>query len=165
MPAEEESHDRIDAADRRILGVLAQDGRISITDLASRVGLSKTPCLARFRKLIAEGYIEGFRAILNPGKMDLAHVAFAEVKLTHTHTHEQALQSFNAAVKAIREVEECHMIAGRFDYLLKIRTRDIRRYRLVLGEKISALPYVASTSTNVAMETVKETGFAGRQKG
>jgi len=163
MPAEEESHDRIDAADRRILGVLAQDGRISITDLASRVGLSKTPCLARFRKLIAEGYIEGFRAILNPGKMDLAHVAFAEVKLTHTH--EQALQSFNAAVKAIREVEECHMIAGRFDYLLKIRTRDIRRYRLVLGEKISALPYVASTSTNVAMETVKETGFAGRQKG
>ena len=63
---------------------------------------------------------------------------------------------FNAAVKKIREVEECHMIAGRFDYLLKIRTHDIRRYRDVLGEKISTLPYVASTSTSVAMEAIKD---------
>ena len=88
--------------------------------------------------------------------MNLDHIAFAEVKLTHTH--EEALTSFNNAVKKIREVEECHMIAGRFDYLLKIRTRDIKKYRLVLGERISNLPYVANTSTNVAMETVKERG-------
>ena len=81
-------------------------------------------------------------------------MAFAEVKLTSTK--EEALKSFNAAVKKIREVEECHMIAGRFDYLLKIRTHDIRRYRDVLGEKISTLPYVASTSTSVTMEAVKE---------
>ena len=132
--------------------VLTEDGRISIAELATRVGLSKTPCQNRFRRLIAEGYIQGFKAVVNPAKMNLEHIAFAEVKLTNTQ--EDALKSFNAAVKKIREVEECHMIAGRFDYLLKIRTRDIRRYRHVLGEQISELPYVASTSTNVAMETV-----------
>lgn len=146
----------LDAFDRKILDALVEDGRISITDLAAKVGLSKTPCLARFRKLVGGGYVEGFKAVLNPAKMELDHVAFAEVKLSHTH--EQALREFNAAVKKIKEVEECHMIAGRFDYLLKIRTRDIRRYRLILGERISSLPFVASTSTNVAMETVKESG-------
>jgi Lrp/AsnC family leucine-responsive transcriptional regulator len=144
----------LDRVDTKILEVVTEEGRISITDLAERVGLSKTPCQLRLKKLVEEGYIEGFAAILNPSKLGLDHVAFAEVKLTHTH--EEALKSFNAAVKKIQEVEECHMIAGRFDYLLKIRTRDIRRYRHVLGERISSLPFVASTSTNVAMETIKE---------
>lgn len=73
-----------------------------------------------------------------------------------SNTQEDALRKFNEEVKKIKEVEECHMIAGRFDYLLKIRTGDIRKYRLVLGEKISNLPFVANTSTNVVMETVKE---------
>jgi Lrp/AsnC family leucine-responsive transcriptional regulator len=144
----------LDQMDIKILEVVTQEGRISITDLAERVGLSKTPCQLRLKKLVEDSYIDGFAAILNPSKLGLDHVAFAEVKLTHTH--ENALTSFNAAVKKIKEVEECHMIAGRFDYLLKIRTRDIRVYRHVLGERISALPFVASTSTNVAMETVKE---------
>ena len=147
-PAEGE----LDVFDRKIIEILAEDGRISITDLAQRVGLSKTPCQQRFRRLIADGYVDGFRAVLNPAKLGLDHIAFAEVKLTNTS--EEALKAFNTAVKKIAEVEECHMIAGRFDYLLKIRTRDIKRYRHVLGERISALPFVASTSTNVAMETV-----------
>ena len=155
MPAETPSSSDLDQFDRRILDCLAEDGRMSITDLAKRVGLSNTPCQQRLRRLLAEGYIEGFRAVLSPAKMGLDHVAFAEVKLTNTH--EDALRAFNAAEKKIPEVEECHMIAGRFDYLLKIRTRDIRRYRHVLGERISALPFVASTSTNVTMETVVDT--------
>jgi Lrp/AsnC family leucine-responsive transcriptional regulator len=150
-----DSSSDIDQFDRKILDAVAADGRISITDLSERVGLSKTPCKARLQRLMAEGYITGFRAALNPAKLGLDHVAFAEVKLTDTR--DAALQSFNEAVMKIREVEECHMIAGRFDYLLKIRTPDIRRYRLVLGEKISSLPFVASTSTNVVMESVKET--------
>ena len=115
----------IDQFDRKILDAVAADGRISITDLSERVGLSKTPCKARLQRLMAEGYIVGFRAVLNPAKLGLDHVAFAEVKLTDTR--DAALQSFNEAVMKIREVEECHMIAGRFDYLLKIRTPDIRR--------------------------------------
>jgi len=158
MPTEQHIGSDLDQFDRRILEALAEDGRMSITDLAKRVGLSNTPCQLRLRRLLAEGYIEGFKAVLNPVRMGLDHVAFAEVKLTNTH--EDALRAFNEAVKKIPEVEECHMIAGRFDYLLKIRTRDIRRYRHVLGERISELPFVASTSTNVTMETVKDTWSA-----
>ncbi|AVA24678.1 Lrp/AsnC family transcriptional regulator [Rhizobium sp. LEGMi198b] len=156
MSTEKAQTSELDQFDLKILEVVTEDGRISITDLASRIGLSKTPCQLRLKRLVDEGYIVGFSAILNPAKLGLDHVAFAEVKLTSTK--EDALKSFNAAVRKIKEVEECHMIAGRFDYLIKIRTRDIRRYRHVLGEKISTLPYVASTSTSVAMETVKEGG-------
>lgn len=154
MATNEPKISEIDRIDQKILEVVAVDGRISITDLAARVGLSKTPCQIRLKRLVDDGIIEGFAAVLNPARLGLDHVAFAEVKLTSTQ--EDALKSFNDAVKKIPEVEECHMIAGRFDYLLKIRTRDIRRYRHVLGEKISSLPFVASTSTSVVMETVKE---------
>jgi Lrp/AsnC family leucine-responsive transcriptional regulator len=146
----------LDQFDKKILAILKQDGRITFTALAARVGLSKTPCQQRVRRLIDQGVITGFRAIVDPVKVGLDHVAFAEVKLTDTR--EAALAQFNATVRKIPEVEECHMIASSFDYLLKVRTPDIRRYREVLGEKISALPHVASTSTFVAMETVREGG-------
>lgn len=154
MPDQLSISGEIDQFDARILDIVTEDGRISVTDLAMRVGLSKTPCQVRLKRLIENGYIEGFKAVLSPSKIGLDHVAFAEVKLTNTQ--DEALRSFNDAVKKIKEVEECHMIAGRFDYLLKIRTRDIRRYRQVLGERVSSLPFVASTSTSVVMETVKE---------
>ncbi|ACP25794.1 transcriptional regulator, AsnC family [Sinorhizobium fredii NGR234] len=156
MSGESGQNSEIDQYDQKILEVLSADGRISVTDLAAKIGLSKTPCQMRMKRLISEGYIQGFTAIINPSKLQLEHIAFAEVKLSNTQ--EEALQKFNEAVRRIKEVEECHMIAGRFDYLLKIRTKDIRRYREVLGERISNLPYVASTSTNVAMQTVKENG-------
>ncbi|MGF9693949.1 Lrp/AsnC family transcriptional regulator [Rhizobium sp. 0TCS1.26] len=146
--------DDLDAFDLKILAVLAEDGRIAVTELASRIGLSKTPSAARLKRLTETGYIEGFKAVINQKKLGLDHVAFAEVKLSDTR--EKALDEFNRAVSKIREVEECHMIAGRFDYLLKVRTQNIRRYREVLGEKISSLPHVASTSTSVAMQSVKE---------
>lgn len=144
----------LDDFDRKILSVLAEEGRISVTDLARKVGMSKTPCHMRMRRLLETGVITGFRAVLNPAKLGLDHVAFTEVKLSDTR--EKALDEFNAAVRRIPEVEECHMIASSFDYLLKVRTIDIRRYRTVLGEKISGLPHVASTSTFVAMETIRD---------
>lgn len=140
--------------DRKIIAVLQSDGRITITDLAQAVGMSKTPCQVRLRKLIDNGVIRGFKAIVDPASLGLDHVAFAEVKLSDTR--EQALLEFNRAVRCIPEVEECHMIASSFDYLLKVRTADIRRYRMVLGEKISSLPHVASSSTFVTMETIKD---------
>lgn len=152
----------LDEFDRKIIAALVEDGRIPVTDLARAVGLSKTPCQVRLRRLIAAGVIRGFRAIVDPAKLGMDHVAFAEVKLSDTR--ETALREFNAAVRRIPEVEECHMIASSFDYLLKVRTADIRRYRTVLGEKISSLPHVSSTSTFVAMETVLEAG-SGRVKG
>src|SRR3546814_804275 len=152
MVAKMSSESENDRFDRAILEILAKDGRITITDLAQRVGLSKTPTQVRLRRLIENGTIMGFRAVIDPTRLGLDHVAFTEVKLSDTR--ETALREFNAAVRQIAEVEECHMIASSFDYLLKVRTSDIRRYRFVLGEKISSLPHVASTSTFVAMETV-----------
>ncbi|WP_068082562.1 Lrp/AsnC family transcriptional regulator [Novosphingobium rosa] len=142
----------MDDFDRKIIAALTRDGRMTITDLAEVVGLSKTPCQVRLKRLMEAGVIKGFRAIVDPTRLGFDHVAFAEVKLADTR--EAALLAFNRAVRLIPEVEECHMIASSFDYLLKVRTSDIWRYRIVLGEKISALPHVASTSTYVAMETV-----------
>ena len=151
------NNDPIDQIDRKILKILSRDGRLPVTELAAQVGLSKTPCQSRLKRLQAQGYIQGFRAILNPAKLNLDHVAFAEIKLRDTS--ERALSAFNAAVINVPEIEQCHMIAGSFDYLLKIRTRDIQAYRLVLGETISALPHVAATSTHVSMQSVKDTAF------
>jgi Lrp/AsnC family leucine-responsive transcriptional regulator len=145
----------LDEYDRKILNVLREDGRITVTELAQRIGLSKTPCQQRLRRLIETRVIIGFTALIDPVKLALDHVAFTEVKLSDTR--EKALEEFNAAVRRIPEVEECHMIASSFDYLLKVRTADIRKYRIVLGERISSLPHVASTSTYISMETIRET--------
>lgn len=147
----------LDHLDMRIMEALSEDGRMSVLQLSKQVGLSKTPCQTRLKRLVDEGYILGFRATLNPAKLGLEHIAFTEVKLSDTR--EKALDEFNAAVRKIKEVEECHMIAGAFDYLLKVRTTDIRKYRRVLGEKISSLPSVSNTSTFVVMESVKDTGI------
>ena len=147
----------LDGFDHKILRVLARNGRISITDLAREIGLSKSPTQARLRRLEGEGAIVGYRAMLDPIKLGFNHVAFVEVKLSDTK--EKALQAFNEAVSKVQEIEQAHMIASNFDYLLKVRTSDMEAYRRVLGEKISALPHVASTSTFVAMEAVKEIGL------
>ncbi|MGR3484537.1 MAG: Lrp/AsnC family transcriptional regulator [Paracoccaceae bacterium] len=144
----------IDAFDRRILDILSSDGRISATALAARIGLSRTPTLARMRRLEAAGAITGYHAAVDPAWTGREHVAFVEVSLLDTR--EGALRAFDAAVRAIPQVETCHLIAGRFDYLLKVRTRDIADYRRVLAERISTLPHLSSTSTYVAMEAVKD---------
>ena len=146
----------LDPFDQKILAELSRDGRLSVIDLARRIGLSKSPTQTRLRRLERDGYILGYRALLNPAKLDREHVAFVEVKLADTR--EAALSAFNAGVAAIPEIEEAHLIAGSFDYLLKVRTPDMRAYRAVLAERISTLPHVAHTSTYVAMQAVKESG-------
>ena len=144
----------LDGYDRKILDVLTTDARISLTQLSQKVGLSKTPVAARIKHLEDVGLITGYRAILSTNQLGLSHIAFLEVKLDDTR--EQALLEFNNAVKKVPEVAECHMIAGGFDYLLKVRTSNIEAYRQVMGQRISTLPHVQSTSTFVAMETVVE---------
>ena len=146
----------LDQFDRQIIDILSREGRLSITKLAKRIGLSNSPCQARLKRLQDQGYILGYRAILDPQKLRLEHVAFTEVKLSDTT--ERALSKFNKAVLKIPEIEQCHMIAGAFDYLLKVRTTDIRAYRRILGETISNLPHVANTSTYVSMQSVKDAG-------
>jgi Lrp/AsnC family leucine-responsive transcriptional regulator len=147
----------LDRTDEKLLAELNGDARISVAELARRVGLSKTPVQARLKRLEDQGFIRGYRAMLDPVKLGLDHVAFVEVKLNDTR--EKALTAFNRAVADVGEIEECHMIAGAFDYLLKVRTRDMARYRHVLGERISSLPHVAHTSTHVVMQAVKDTGI------
>lgn len=146
--------DALDPFDQRILDVMAVDGRISVTELARQIGLSKSPTQARLKRLEETGVITGYRALYDPIRLGLDHVAFVEVRLTDTR--EAALAAFNAAVLLIPEVEQCHLIAGSFDYLLKVRTGSMTGYRLLLAEKISTLPNVANTSTYVAMQAIKE---------
>ena len=150
----------MDDFDRKILTVLSVEGRINVTDLAAKIGLSKSPTQARLRKLEATGVIKGYRAIFDPIQLGREHVAFVEVKLTDTR--EKALAAFNAAVMKTSEIEQCHMIAGSFDYLLKVRTTGMSAYRAVLAEKISTLPHVSHTSTYVAMQAVKEDVIAAQ---
>lgn len=150
--------DELDRFDQAILEILAAEGRLPVTDLARRIGLSKSPTQARLKRLESEGVITGYQALLDPIRLGRAHVAFVEVRLTDTR--EESLAAFNRVVRSIPEIEQCHMIAGSYDYLLKVRTSDIRSYRKVMAEKLSALPHVASTSTYVAMEAVKEGQFS-----
>jgi len=146
--------EKLDKLDLSILRELQKNGRITVTELASRVGLSKTPCQVRMKRLEDLGYVMGYTALIDQKKLGSKHVAFVQVTLNDTKT--KALNAFNQAVRLIPEVEQCHMIAANFDYLLKVRTSDINTYREVLGEQISNLPHVKQTSTFVVMEDVKD---------
>jgi len=151
-------HSDLDRFDRAILRVLAGDGRISVTDLARAIGLSKSPTQARLRRLERDGVIKGYCALFDPILLGLDNVSFVEVRLHDTR--EAALAEFNAAVARIPEIEQVHLIAGNFDYLMKVRTQNMADYRRVLAEQISTLPHLANTSTYMAMQAVKENALA-----
>ena len=146
--------DHLDPTNRRILNALVENARMPITELARKVGLSKTPVALRIKAMEDMGLITGYRAILSPLKLGLTHVTYVSVNLSDTR--QKALEAFNAAVRKVPEVEECYMIAGGFDYQLKLRTRDMPHFRAVMAEQISTLPHVHSTSSYVAMEAVVE---------
>jgi Lrp/AsnC family leucine-responsive transcriptional regulator len=145
---------RLDRTDLRILAEIQRDGRMSIVELARRVNLTKTPCAERLRRLEGEGVITGYFARIEPKAVDAAHVVMVQVQLHATTA--AALEAFNDAVRREPQIQSCHMVAGGFDYLLKVRTRDIDDYRRSLGEVISRLPGVQQTHTYVVMETVKD---------
>lgn len=144
----------LDAVDRRILVELQHQGRLSIVDLAQRVHLTKTPCAERVRRLEGAGYIKDYQANLQPQLLDCAYESFVQVTLSQTTT--DVLDAFNRAVRDIDEIQSCHMIAGGFDYLLKVRAKDVMHYRQILGSKLSGLPGVLQTHTYVVMESVKD---------
>ncbi len=146
----------MDPFDRKIIAELRKNARITMTDLAGKVGLSKTPCINRVKKLEDSGHILGYTAIVDPVKQGVGHIAYVQVTLSDTTS--KALNKFNAAVCRLPEITQCHMMAAGFDYLLKVRTKDINDYRHILGEKISNLPGVSHTSTFVVMEAVKDIG-------
>ena len=147
----------LDTYDIRLLETLQRDGRMSIVDLAEQIGLSKSPCLKRLRRLEKEGYIRGYRADIDPYKVRQSHLVYVQVKLSSTKMSD--LEAFNAAVQSIPQIMSCHMMSGGYDYLLKVRTKDMQAYRAFMGEVLANLPGVLQTSTFPVMEQVKESSF------
>ncbi|MBS0396137.1 MAG: Lrp/AsnC ligand binding domain-containing protein [Proteobacteria bacterium] len=144
----------LDRIDRRLLALLQDDGRLSIAELARRVHLSPTPCFERVRRLEREGYIRGYHADLDPARLGAGLIAFVEVQLDRTTP--DVFNRFRDGVTELAPVQECHMVAGGFDYLLKVRTADMAAYRRFL-EDLAALAGVEQTHTYVVMEEVKST--------
>ncbi len=143
----------LDKIDMRILEELESDGRLSIVELAGRVNLTNTPCSERVKRLERSGYISGYRATLNRAKLGLGHLTIVQVSLAAT-AGDNSLDTFNAEVRKVPEIESCLMVAGSFDYLLTIRTRDITHFRQVLGDKINKLPGILQTNSFAVMEVV-----------
>ena len=145
----------LDLHDRRILRAMQANGRLSVSELSDEVGLSKTPCLTRLRRLEEKGYIRRYKGVLDARQVRQDYVTFVQVKLVATTRRH--LDAFSDAVQSIPEIQSCHMMSGGYDFLLKIRTRNMRTYRELLGDVVSELPGIAQTSTFPVMETVKET--------
>ena len=143
----------LDRTDRRILGLLQQDGRITNVKLAEAVHLSQSAALERVRRLTAEGYILGYRARLDPRKLGAGMLVFVEILLDRTTPN--ILQEFKHAVKDRPEVVECHLVAGGFDYLIKLRAADMSDYRDIAARVLWQLPGVRETRTYAVMEEVK----------
>lgn len=149
------TYETLDGTDRRILRELQHDGRVSFVELAERVNLTKSPCQARVRRLQDQGFITGYRAVLEPKAVNQGHLVFIQVKLSQTTS--KTLRAFNDAIRKTPYVLSCHMLSGGYDYLLKVRTKDMTDYRALLGEVIAGLPGVAQTSSFPVMEEVKDT--------
>jgi Lrp/AsnC family leucine-responsive transcriptional regulator len=145
----------LDAIDLKILGELQRNGRLSNVALARRVGLSPTPCAERVRALEAAGVIGGYSARLDAERLDLGLTVFIEVAIARTS--QDAFDQFAEAMRRIPQVQECHMVAGGFDYLVKVRVPDMAAYRAFLGDVLSRVPGIRETHSYAVMERVKET--------
>jgi Lrp/AsnC family leucine-responsive transcriptional regulator len=147
----------IDRIDRNILVELQKNARLSNVELSKRVGLSPTPCLERVKRLEKENYIKGYQAILNPEKLEAALLVLVEITLTKTSP--DVFDDFSNAVHELDVIQECHLVSGDFDFLLKTRVADMAAYRELLGDTLLRLPAVSESRTYVVMEEVKSTNY------
>ena len=145
----------LDRTDRRILECLQADGRISNVQLARKVNLTPTPCIERVKRLERQGYIRGYTALLDPEMVNAALLVFVEIDLSHNSP--DAFRRFREEARQLPEIQDCHLVSGNFDYLIKARVSDMKAYRELLGEKILSLPEVIGSRSYVVMEEVKET--------
>jgi Lrp/AsnC family leucine-responsive transcriptional regulator len=146
---------QLNKIDRNILRVLQKDGRTSFAELARQVGLSTTPCKERVKRLEREGVIRGYQAILNPSNLDAALVVIVQIRLNRTS--QDIFEDFKRYAYDLPEVQECYLVSGNFDYLIKARVADMAAYREFLGETLLTLPGVQESTSYVVMEQVKET--------
>ena len=147
----------IDRIDRNILVELQKNARLSNVELSKRVGLSPTPCLESVKRLEKENYIKGYQAILNPQMLESALLVLVEITLTKTSP--DVFDDFSKAVHELDVIQECHLVSGDFDFLLKTRVADMAAYRELLGDTLLRLPSVSESRTYVVMEEVKSTNY------
>ena len=147
----------LDRIDKNILLELQKDGRLSNVELSKRVGLSPTPCLERVKRLEKEQYIVGYQANLNAAKLDLALLVLVEITLTKTSP--DVFDDFAAAVHELDVIQECHLVSGNFDFLLKTRVKDMLAYRKLLGDTLLRLPAVSESRTYVVMDEIKSSNI------
>ncbi len=150
-----ESPRDLNRIDRHILRILQDDGRITYADLARQVGLTTTPCIERVKRLEREGFIRGYSARVEPEYLDAGLIIFVQIKLNRTS--KDSFDSFRSAVVRLQQVQECYLVSGNFDYLLKARVADMTAYREFLGETLLSVPGVQESTSIVVMEAVKET--------
>ena len=150
---EREKH-QIDRMDRKILDILQREGRIAITELASRVGLSTSPCAERVKRMEREGVITGYHAQVSAAAVDKPLLVFVEIKLAAKGA--DVFDAVRDELLHMPEVLECHLVSGDFDYLLKFRLRDMREYRSLLGGVLKHLPVAAESRSFIVMEEIKE---------
>jgi Lrp/AsnC family transcriptional regulator, leucine-responsive regulatory protein len=145
----------LDALDRDILRELQADGRLTNVELAKRVRLSPSPCLRRVKSLEDRGYIRRYTALLDRARVGRAlHVV---VMVSLTSQRQETLEAFEAAVRDLDDVLECHLVAGESDYLLTVAAADLDAYQQFFTNRLGELPGVASLRTLISMKTVKST--------
>jgi Lrp/AsnC family leucine-responsive transcriptional regulator len=142
-----------DRIDSRILRVLQQDGRISNLKLAEAVHLSPTAVMERVKRLRRDGFILGYQARLNPEKLGRSVAAFVELQIDRAGA--DVMQRFHQAVHDCPEILECHLIAGGFDYLLKVRMADGEPWQAQVQRVIARLPGVRDSRSYIVMEQLK----------
>ena len=145
----------LDAIDIRILNELQKNGRITITDLAERAGLSPSPCLRRVKLLEDRGVISGYVAVVDQNVVGLAVNVFASIRLERQR--EEELEHFSQAVSQWPEVMECYLMTGTRDYLMRIVVGSLSEYERFIKDKLSRLEGVASIESSFALSRVKHT--------
>mgnify|MGYP000173897497 CR=1 FL=1 len=149
------SKDALKTIDRNILRIMQDDARITYAELARQVGLTTTPCIERVRRLERDGYIKHYSTVVDPDKLDAGLIVFVQIRLDRTS--KDTFAQFKESVLELPEVQECYLVSGNFDYLIKARLADMAEYRLFLEESLLAVPAVQESTSIMVMETIKET--------
>ena len=142
-----------DETDYRILNILQKDGRISNQDLADRVGLSPSPCLRRTRLLESSGVVHKYVALLNPSAVGRGLQAIVQVRLDHQTS--ASVDRFEKDILKYPQVLECDLIAGDWDYILRVAVRDLDEYREFCVYSLPKIAGVANVKSNISMKQVK----------
>ena len=155
MRIQNQSVRSLDKLDRKILRILQADGRISMKDLSEQVGLSITPAIERVKRMERDGVITGYHVRVDPPALGAKLLVFVEITLHQKSA--SVFEQFRREVLRIPEVQECHLVSGDFDYLIKARIHEMAEYRKLLGDMLLQLPGAAQSKSYVVMEEIKET--------